>query len=358
MNRFARCGVETESAAMPLVSVVIPVYNTQRFLAECLESIRAQSYGRWEAVIVDNCSTDESAVIAHRLAQEDSRFSVIRCTEFLPQLDNYNRALSYVSPDARYCKILEADNWIFPEFLARMVELAEREAQVGIVGSYFLQGRTLRGSGLDYSQEILSGREVCRMQLLGSCYFWGSPTSLLYRADMVRSRPAFFDTQALHGDVDVCYELLQTWKFGFVHQVLSFERVGNEGITSSIAAYHPTLLREMMDVHRYGPIFLTEREQRDASQPKDHRYQNYLGLSVFWRPWDRRFWERQRQGMSMAGIRWSRVRIGWWAVRAMVQDVLLEPKALMRWLARLLRQTGTRTARRYGGREIVGSGKP
>ncbi|MCB0227477.1 MAG: glycosyltransferase, partial [Anaerolineae bacterium] len=58
----------TQTARQPLVSVVTPVYNTDKYLADCIESVLAQSYDNWEYVIINNCSTDRSLEIAQRYA--------------------------------------------------------------------------------------------------------------------------------------------------------------------------------------------------------------------------------------------------------------------------------------------------
>ncbi|HWG97207.1 MAG TPA: glycosyltransferase, partial [Nitrospira sp.] len=56
----------------PLVSIVTPVYNGEKYLAECIESILAQTFPRWDYTIVNNCSTDRSLEIAECYAQKDS----------------------------------------------------------------------------------------------------------------------------------------------------------------------------------------------------------------------------------------------------------------------------------------------
>ena len=60
----------------PLVSVVTPVYNEEKNLAECIESVLAQTYPNWEYVIVNNCSTDRSLQIAESYAAQDKRIRV------------------------------------------------------------------------------------------------------------------------------------------------------------------------------------------------------------------------------------------------------------------------------------------
>ena len=63
---------------MPVISIVIPVFNVERYLPQCLNSIRNQSFTDFEAICVDDGSTDGSGDLLDRYAQVDSRFRVIR----------------------------------------------------------------------------------------------------------------------------------------------------------------------------------------------------------------------------------------------------------------------------------------
>src|SRR5580698_8030349 len=96
---------EMKTASQPLVSVVVPVYNEEQFLAECLESILAQTYGNWECVIVNNYSTDRSPEIARRYADSDPKIKVYDTAEFLRAVPNFNGALRRISPASKYVKI-------------------------------------------------------------------------------------------------------------------------------------------------------------------------------------------------------------------------------------------------------------
>lgn len=60
----------------PLISVILPVYNTERYLEECLHSIQHQSYKNLEVILINDGSTDSSGEICDRYVQEDSRFQV------------------------------------------------------------------------------------------------------------------------------------------------------------------------------------------------------------------------------------------------------------------------------------------
>ena len=183
------------SAPAPLVSIVTPVYNGGRFLRECIESVLAQRYTNWRYTIVNNRSTDDTLQIAEQYAQRDPRVRVYDNREFLPIIDNHNRAISLIDPDSRYCKPLMADDWLYPECLEAMVDAALRKPSIGLVcclaatdDNGVLFGQLPRGdtsAGCDTT--VLDGRIACRIALLEDRHFFGSPTSNLIRSDLIQT---------------------------------------------------------------------------------------------------------------------------------------------------------------------------
>lgn len=96
-------------ANMPLVSVIIPVYNTKKYLAECLDSVCAQTYPQLEIIVVDDGSTDDSGVLLQEYSQKDHRIRVI--TQKNQGLSAArNRGLEFSSGE--YVMFLDSDDWI------------------------------------------------------------------------------------------------------------------------------------------------------------------------------------------------------------------------------------------------------
>src|ERR1700758_4880882 len=180
-------------AIRPLVSVVTPFYNTARYLVQCIESVLTQSYPNFEYILMDNCSTDGSAEIAESYARRDARIRLIRCTEFVPQLQNYNRALAEISDASQYCKIVQADDHIFPECLELMVQSFEQSKSIGLVSSYWLHGDVIAGCGYPYPTPMLPGRECGRWSLRTGIYAFGSQTTVMYRSSLVRQQDPFYN---------------------------------------------------------------------------------------------------------------------------------------------------------------------
>ena len=266
--------------SQPLVSAVTPFYNTEDYLSECIESVLRQSYDNFEYILSNNCSTDRSSEIAEEYAKQDHRIRLINHGEFLDQVKNYNRALRYISPQSKYCKIVQADDWIYPECLEKMVSVAEAHPSVGIVSAYYLRGKEIGNVGLSYSTETCSGRDVCRKMLLEGDFFFGNPTSILMRADIVRGRTPFYAEGRLHEDTEACYEIMRNNDFGFVHQVLSFMRVDNVSISSENDYLDADRLDYLITLSKYGPYFLTEGELRERLGRLKKKYFMMLAKNV------------------------------------------------------------------------------
>ena len=112
-----------------LVSLVIPVYNAENYLAKCLESIQAQSYPHWEVMLVDDCSTDKSLAICHNFAAKDKRFKVLQ----MPENSGAGEARWFGVTQAAgdFIGFVDSDDWLGRNFLLFLLQLqAETDADI------------------------------------------------------------------------------------------------------------------------------------------------------------------------------------------------------------------------------------
>ena len=310
----------------PLVSVVTPVYNCEEYLSACIESVLAQTYSNWDYVIVNNCSTDNSLDIARKYAEKDDRIRVFENREFLPVIANFNHALRQISPKSVYCKILHSDDLMFDKCIDKMVKVAESDASVGIVGSYVLQGDKVVCNGLPYPQTVYSGKEICRRSLNirttpGRIYVFGSPSSLLIKSDLIRNRDPFYnDKYHMCVDQEVCYYLLQHRDFGFVHQILTYSRVHNQSVTTSINEHNREIIEELMLMQDFGHIYFVEKEHEKRFEQALQLYYKILSTNFFKRK-NKEFWEFQKKGSEKLNIRLSRIRLFAGATEALINRI-------------------------------------
>ena len=246
---------------VPLVTVVTPFYNTSDYLEECIQSVLAQDYANWEYILVNNKSTDASRDIAAKHASAHPCITLVDNEEFLSQVKNYNRALALVGEESEYTKVLEADNWMYPDCLSKMVALIDKHPQVGFVSSYNITEESVRFSGLPTARNVVSGREIVRLHLLDGAYLFGAPTTVLYRSEIVRRRVPFYD-EIFAEDLSACYEILKDWDFAFTHDILTFVRTWNESILSPIRnlartqGFSGSAIDRFLMTHRHGSAML------------------------------------------------------------------------------------------------------
>jgi glycosyltransferase involved in cell wall biosynthesis len=281
----------------PLVSVVTPFYNTAAYLAECIESVLRQHYANFEYILSDNCSTDDSLAIARRYAARDARIRVIPHAEFIDQDANYNRALGYISPAGRYVKIAQADDVLMPDCLTEMVRLAAANPSIGIVGCCFITGDALAGHGLPFDRDVFTGTEACRTRLLRGGTYFGSPTCLLYRADIVRSKISFFPPNETNADTVACFEILAGSDFGRVRQILCSLRRGNPSVSDALRRNGAAAFLNYALVERFGPQYLAADELAGRREVLRDVYLTHLARALPVRR-NKAYWQFHRQALA------------------------------------------------------------
>ena len=334
----------------PLVSVVTPVYNGADFLAECIESVLSQTYERFEYIILNNCSTDSTLEIAHRYAQKDDRVRVYTNDSFVGVIENHNLVAKLISPESKYCKFVSADDLILPECLTRMVDLADANPTVGMVSAYMVAGKQVMNVGLEYEKKVVSGHDICRATLLGGPYVFGSPTSLMYRADLLRKSGDFFpnenNTNNPHADTTACYLWLADSDFGFVHQVLCYARIHAESQTSRSITLGINKLARIGDLRRFGPNHLSRSELLKRQSELLDWYYGWLPRALMEHAGEKEFWQFQKSALQQMGLELSLTRL----LKAFLRrafTALLKPVESARKVLALVRSKGGVRAQYY-----------
>ena len=120
------------SVQQPLISVIIPVYNVEKYLSKCIESVINQTYKNLEIILVDDGSTDSSPRICDKYAELDHRIKVIHKINEGPGIArNYGIELS----SGDYLGFVDSDDWIETQMLEILIDTAkERNAQIAVCG--------------------------------------------------------------------------------------------------------------------------------------------------------------------------------------------------------------------------------
>lgn len=113
----------------PLVSVLMTVYNREKYIAEAIESVMASTYQNWELIIVDDKSKDNSVAIAKKYEAKDKRITVFINEKNLGDYPNRNKAASQAK--GKYLKYVDADDMIYPYGLEQLVYYMEQYPKAG-----------------------------------------------------------------------------------------------------------------------------------------------------------------------------------------------------------------------------------
>ncbi|MBO5544221.1 MAG: glycosyltransferase family 2 protein [Oscillospiraceae bacterium] len=115
------------------VSVIMPAFNTEKYIERSVKSVLSQTHHNLELLVVDDGSTDRTGNILRRLAREDARLRTIR-TENHGPAEARNTALSLIAEDADYVTFLDADDELLPDTLEYALESADSGAELILLG--------------------------------------------------------------------------------------------------------------------------------------------------------------------------------------------------------------------------------
>lgn len=117
----------------PLVSVLMPAYNAEKYITEAIESILNQTYKNFEFIIIDDCSTDKTWKIIQKYQKKDQRIIIFRNKENLNLGKTLNLGIN--NAKGKYIARMDADDISLPYRLEMQVKFLEDNPRVGIVGS-------------------------------------------------------------------------------------------------------------------------------------------------------------------------------------------------------------------------------
>lgn len=190
-----------QSLNMPVVSVIVPIYQAERTLDACLRSLKAQELEAFEVLMVNDGSADGSREICLHYAESDSRFRL---------LDQTNQGVSAARnrglQEARgtYCQFVDSDDEVLPGFLDRMVQVISESDSDLVICDY--QQMCQSTGELDMRHFHLGADSFARKQFLRqmtkcpAAHYFGVLWNKIYRLDLIRKENLSFCMDASLGE--------------------------------------------------------------------------------------------------------------------------------------------------------------
>ena len=155
------------SSAAELVSVVMPLYNAQRFLRRPVESVLGQTHTNLELVVADDGSTDDSPAIVDSYARNDARVRLLRTECNGGVAAARNRAIA--AAKGRYIAFLDSDDWWHPEKLKRQLALLESSQSAVAYARYQRVAEDGSPLNLVVPPMQVGHRDMLRSNFIGNC---------------------------------------------------------------------------------------------------------------------------------------------------------------------------------------------
>ena len=279
----------------PAVSVVMPVYNTEKYLAEAIESILAQTFADFELIIVDDASQDGSAAISRSFAERDSRIRVIELAENGGHGAARNVGLAAASGE--YFTSQDSDDISLPERFQKQVKLLQARPEVGAVGVYTrLVSEDMQP--IYERKPPVRHAEIMLDHFLGFLSAPFTHATLMMRRNLLLEVKGFDPSVRISPDCALLTKLLGMAEFANIAEFLYLYRQHTSQIT---AERHTERERETMLVRQVR----LERIWGDAPAETVARLARV-------RPWSRLSWRERRAAKrdiirlidSMIELRW------------------------------------------------------
>ena len=225
----------------PLISVVTPLYKTEKWIAGCIASVRAQTFEDWEMVVVDDRSPDRSLEKAHEAADDDDRIKILVNRQNLGPGPTRNRSIE--AARGRYLAFLDADDAWYPEKLARQIPFMESMASALSYTSYEVVDDRDVPTG-----RVIRARQVVTWRTMLYSNFIGCSTAIYDRERIgtrtmpdIRKRQDYALWLSILEDIPEAHGL---------DEVLARYRVGEGSVSSNklaAAKYNWTIYRKFAD---------------------------------------------------------------------------------------------------------------
>lgn len=238
---------------LPKVSVVVPAYNVSHYVESTLFSLKSQSLTDFEALIVDDGSTDNTAEVVRKFCQQDSRFKLLQKTNGgLSSARNWG--IRQVQAD--YIALLDADDIYFKDKLLTHVTILEKLPHMGVVYS---ASRAIRDDG-NSTFIHLSGKPLYRDPILAlMCKnFVGHGSNAVFRRCLIDQVGGFDEDLRSCEDLDFWLRVAAQSDFQFyrVPMILCGYRVRPSGLSFNVAQMQQTLTQVLDAAYARSPTLV------------------------------------------------------------------------------------------------------
>jgi glycosyltransferase involved in cell wall biosynthesis len=235
------------SVVPPKISVVVPVYQGERFIADCVRSVLEQTEDDWELIVIDNGSTDHTADVVAWFP--DPRIRFVLNAPNTGAVSNWNRGMEEAR--GRYLKLLCADDLLYPACLEKQAAVLDDPANEGVslvTAQHIVidpSGRRIVERGFDRNGRVPASVAIRRMARSGTNLV-GEPGGVMFRAEAYAAAGPFAEEARYVVDLDMWMRLLLHGDAYVIDESLSAFRVQGESWSNALASRQTSDVADML----------------------------------------------------------------------------------------------------------------
>ena len=214
---------------MTAISILVPVYNVERYLNQCLNSILQQTFRDFEVICINDGSTDHSLEIIKSFIAKDKRFKLIDKIN-TGYGHSMNQGLSQCQ--GKYISIIESDDYIKPDMLERLYTVAKENNLDVARCNYYIFSKFSKKLNNDYIRDILANKVLKPLDHIKIFYQPPSIWVNLYKREFIdKYKIRFLETAgASFQDTSFVFKVYALCKrFMFINEALLYYRIDNNG---------------------------------------------------------------------------------------------------------------------------------
>ena len=239
-----------------MVSICIPTYNGERYLRDTLDSVSKQTYTDLEIIINDDCSSDETVIVANNYAKYDKRIKIYQNTKNIGLVQNWNKTIRYAS--GKYLKLMCQDDLLYEMCILEQMQVLEKYQEVSLVttASFIIDdyGKKYFKRKEFNKDIIIDGKKIIKKSISSGKNFIGEPSLIMYRKEAIKKVGIYNEKYNYVPDWEFSLRLLELGNLYYLSNPHASFRVSKQTETGNLFGrkYLSTLKEEFAFFREYN----------------------------------------------------------------------------------------------------------
>lgn len=255
------------------VSIIVPIYQSEQYLSQCIDSIISQTFKDFELILIDDGSTDKSGIICDEYQKLDSRVKVLHIQN---QGVSNARNIGINTAKGEWITFVDSDDWLEATYLAAFFELNLQEDTLYVEQAQAVKSSLYKYWPAKFPSTILTLNSINDYTSLNNILIYGTPWGKLYNTNVIKKNKIFFDRQiSLHEDHCFYFEYIRHIKhINIINKSRYYYRIilNSQSLSSNkkMPAYDKLLYAHNCLNRLMHAIILENKLQSDKLRPTLH----------------------------------------------------------------------------------------